>query len=349
MFTNKQLLELCTSPEYDFLRTDENLKNQILFLTLGGSHAYGTNIEGSDVDIRGCVMSRREVILGLSQFEQVVERQTDTVIYSINKLFPLLLNCNPACIEMLGNRPEHYIHVHPAGQKLIDNRKLFLSQKAVNSFGGYAHQQLSRIKAALNEGAPSQEEAEEGIRASIERAIVTFSDRYKAVGENAIKVYLEVSENPDLEQELFANINLQKYPLRDYLGMFSEMQSIIARFNKLNHRNKKKAGRLNKHAMHLVRLLLESRDLFETGDIVTHRDNDLDLLMSIRNGTYETADGKLTPEFFELVDELAASLDYAKKHTALPEKPDVKAAEELLIYINEQSLQKVDEEERDNV
>ena len=38
--------------KYDFLRTDEHIKDRLMFLTLGGSHAYGTNVEGSDIDIR---------------------------------------------------------------------------------------------------------------------------------------------------------------------------------------------------------------------------------------------------------------------------------------------------------
>ena len=47
------LKEIVARPEYDFLRTNPHLGPNIMFLTLGGSHAYGTNIEGSDIDVRG--------------------------------------------------------------------------------------------------------------------------------------------------------------------------------------------------------------------------------------------------------------------------------------------------------
>ena len=40
-------------PEYDFLRTNEHLGENIILLTLGGSHAYGMETESSDLDIRG--------------------------------------------------------------------------------------------------------------------------------------------------------------------------------------------------------------------------------------------------------------------------------------------------------
>ncbi|ABS34948.1 nucleotidyltransferase domain-containing protein [Clostridium botulinum] len=41
------------SKEYDFLRNNEHLGNNIILLTTGGSYAYGTNVESSDLDIRG--------------------------------------------------------------------------------------------------------------------------------------------------------------------------------------------------------------------------------------------------------------------------------------------------------
>lgn len=51
--------KLLKQPEYDFLRTNEHLGDNICLLTLGGSHAYGTNVEGSDVDIRGVAMGEK--------------------------------------------------------------------------------------------------------------------------------------------------------------------------------------------------------------------------------------------------------------------------------------------------
>ena len=50
--TNAELKAVVQREEYDFLRTNKHLGSNILFLTLSGSHAYGTNVEGSDIDIR---------------------------------------------------------------------------------------------------------------------------------------------------------------------------------------------------------------------------------------------------------------------------------------------------------
>lgn len=59
----EQIKEKLKSEEYDFLRTDPHLGNNIILLGLGGSHAYGTNIETSDLDVRGCAINSKIEIL----------------------------------------------------------------------------------------------------------------------------------------------------------------------------------------------------------------------------------------------------------------------------------------------
>lgn len=66
--TITQITEKLKSPEYDFLKTDPHLGNHIILLGLGGSHAYGTNIETSDLDIRGCAVNRKRGNLNEQEF-----------------------------------------------------------------------------------------------------------------------------------------------------------------------------------------------------------------------------------------------------------------------------------------
>ncbi len=98
----QQIKSLVRSDEYVFLRDNEHLGDRIILIGLGGSHAYGTNIETSDLDVRGCTLNSKEEILTNQNFEQFVDERTDTTIYAFNKLVSLLCNCNPNTIEMLG-------------------------------------------------------------------------------------------------------------------------------------------------------------------------------------------------------------------------------------------------------
>lgn len=337
--TIEQIKQLVASPSYEFLRTDPHLGDRVMFLTLGGSHAYGTNVETSDIDIRGCAMNNASEIVGLSNFEQFVNTETDTTVYAFNKLISLLLNCNPNTIEMLGCKPEHYIYMTDAGREFINNRKMFLSKRALHSFGGYANQQLNRLENALARDRLEQAKKEEHIRRSMENSVASFESRYTDFESGSIKLYTDVSQREDMDSEIFADIHLEHFPARQFNSMMNDMHNVIGTYEKLNHRNHKKDdAHLNKHAMHLVRLYLMCIDILEKEEINTYRENDIDLLMDIRNGYYMNGDGTYCPEFFEMIDDLKARLDYAKENTALPAHPNMKEVEEFVMSVNRRSL-----------
>lgn len=331
--------EILKQPEYSFLKENPHLGNNICLLGMGGSIAYGTNLPTSDVDIRGIAVNTKADLLGMSNFEQVLDSPTDTCIYSMNKIFKLLLNCNPNCIELLGLKPEHYLFVDAIGQLILDNRKLFLSKIAIHSFGGYAGSQLRRMcnKAARN---VNQAEQERHILNSIDNAYFTFKDRYFSFDEEQIKLYIDKSEQEEYDTEIFMDVNLHRYPLRDYKGMWSEMNNIVKDYSKIGKRNKQAAehGKLAKHMMHLLRLYMMCIDILEKEEIITYREQEHDLLMDIRNGKFLDENNQPTDGFYDLLNEWQKRFEYAKENTSLPEKPDYKKVEELLIFLNELAL-----------
>ena len=138
------LKELITRPEYKWL---DEYKDRLCFIALGGSYGYGTNVEGSDIDIRGVMLPTKEELIGLKTFEQREDKETDTVIYEANKFIKLVSMCNPNTIELLGGR--QYLIFNEIGQQLIDNAKMFLSKRCINSFGGYAKQMKKNIEKEL--------------------------------------------------------------------------------------------------------------------------------------------------------------------------------------------------------
>jgi predicted nucleotidyltransferase len=328
---------LLNTPEYDFLRTNPHLGNNIILLGLGGSHAYGTNVEGSDVDIRGIALNSKSDILGSSNFEQVVNEATDTTIYSVRKIISLLTSCNPNTIEMLGLKPEHYLYKTTIGDELLKNRKLFLTKRAVNSFGGYAFAQLRRLdnKAVRT---VSQVEREQHILNSINTARYTWAESFAPInGDFNIKLYLDDSDREEYDKEIFMDVNLTHYPLRDYKGMWSSMKNILSDYDKIGHRNANaiEKGKLGKHMMHLIRLYLMCLDILEKEEIITYREADIPFLMDIRNGKFLDENSQPIPEFYELVSDYEKRLTYAAENTSLPYKPDHDAINELLMGINE--------------
>lgn len=253
--------EVLNRPEYDFIKTNPHLGGSMIFATFGGSHAYGTNTPDSDIDVRGCALNSRTDILGRTNFEQVIDNPTDTTIYSFNKLIHLLSDCNPNTIELLGCKPEQYVFFNDIGKMMVEQRDMFLSQKAVHAFGGYATQQLRRLQAALARDRYDQSEKEKQILSSCKSSMTSFNDRYQAFENGAIHLYVDKSQREDLDTEIFLDVNLTHYPLRDYKNIWSDLNTIVKEYGKITQRNKKKDdAHLNKHAMHLIRLYLMCLD-----------------------------------------------------------------------------------------
>lgn len=334
--TIEQIKQKVSSDEYSFLRENEHLDSNIILLGLGGSHAYGTNIETSDLDIRGIALNKKNEILTNDNFDQFENNETDTVIYSFNKIVKLLSNCNPNTCEMLGLKPEHYLYLSPIGKELLDNKEMFLSRRAVNAFAGYSYSQLRRLdnKAARLVG---QEQQEQHILHSIINAESTFPEKYFNYQKDSIKLYVDKAVQEGYDTEIFMDINLTHYPLRDYKSMWSEMNNIVKDYAKFGRRNKKaiEKGKLGKHMMHLVRLYYMCFDILENKEIVTYRENEHEFLMSIRNGKYLDENRQPIPEFFEMLDGLDKRLEYDKMNTDLPENPDYKKINEFVASVNE--------------
>lgn len=328
---------ILNTPEYEFLKINPHLGNNIILLGLGGSHAYGTNVPGSDVDIRGIALNTKEEILGSANFEQVVNEATDTTIYSIRKIISLLTSMNPNTCELLGLKPEHYLYLSSIGQELLANKKLFLSKRAKYSFGGYAFAQLRRLD---NKAARTIDQAarEQHILNSITAATYAWPDKYGCfkVGEG-IKLYLNDSNQDDMDKEIFMDIHLTGYPLRDYKNMWANLKNIVSDYDKIGHRNQNaiERGRLGKHMMHLVRLYLMCIDILEKEEIKTYREDDIPFLLDIRNGKFLDSSSQPLAEFYEMVNEYEKRLEYAVENTSLPDKPDTKVINEFLMSVNE--------------
>jgi predicted nucleotidyltransferase len=326
--------KLMNSEEYDFLRTNERLGNRIMLLGLGGSYSYGTNNEGSDIDFRGVTLQMPSDLLGMTEFDQYEDDKTDTVIYGFNKLVKLLLECNPNTCEILGLDEDQYLIKSELGQELIDNTSIFLSKRAIKSFGGYADAQLRRLQNAIARDTLPQSDREKHILKSVMNALDDVNRRY--YGKNgSIRLYIDKAENPELDTEIFVDANYEHFALRDYADIWGVMRSVIRDYDKIGKRNKKKDdNHLNKHAMHLIRLFMMAIDILEKGEIITHRTEDLPTLLAIRRGDFMKADGTFSEDFYEILEEYERRLDEAAANTRLPDNPDMEKVEKFVERIN---------------
>ena len=326
--------EVIKNKEYNFLRENEHLKDNVVLLALGGSYAYGTNNENSDIDIRGIALNSKEDLLSINEpFEQFVDNNTDTTIYAFNKIIKLLMNCNPNTIELLGCLPEHYI-INDIGKMLIDNASLFLSQKCVYSFAGYANAQLRRLDNKINR-LNDLDKQEQHLLKTIEHSQDILKDKYNI----DMKFYIDKSNKENINIEIFTDLNLEHYPLRDYSKFMNEVNNILTTYNKLSHLNKNTVehNKLSKHMMHLIRLYMMCIDILEKEKIITYRKNEHNLLMDIRNGKYLN-NNQPTNEFFELLNDYEKRLDYAKQDTSLQKQPNYKLINEFVMSINERII-----------
>lgn len=182
-----ELKNIIKSEPYDFLRTNPHLAGHLMYLTIGGSHAYGTNIEGSDLDIRGVALNSKEDLLGLGDFEHYVDTATDTTVFGFNKAVKLMCSGNPNMLEQLGNPDELVITYSPTAKLLFDNKNLFLSKRVIYSFGGFAGKLIKDADAKWR--AYLYELEESGVNPNVKPCIPCGEKRFNKIVMNVIRLY----------------------------------------------------------------------------------------------------------------------------------------------------------------
>lgn len=127
----------------DVLRGLRPLKGaQLSLVSLVGSRGYGLHTPESDFDYRGVYLAPTSALLGISRpAEQLEAKEPDTCVYELDKFVQLAIKANPNIIEILY---ADAVVIDPVGRRLVENRHLFLSQRARHSYGGYVVQQLRR-------------------------------------------------------------------------------------------------------------------------------------------------------------------------------------------------------------
>jgi predicted nucleotidyltransferase len=137
----------------------KDIENRMILLGVVGSHAYGLNRPGSDVDIKGITIGDESIYLGFKQFEQkdsgwkdeegggsfpILDEHEDITVYELKKYLRLASDCNPNILELLFLK--EYIRLSPVGDYLRAVRNEFLTTKVKHTYSGYSYSQIKRVE-----------------------------------------------------------------------------------------------------------------------------------------------------------------------------------------------------------
>ena len=284
---------------------EEFVNKNLIYNVVCGSNSYGLNTATSDVDKKGITIPTRDYFFGLKTFEQQ-ELSPDETIYSLHKFVRLAFDCNPNIIEILFTDPQFILFINKYGQKLRDNRHIFLSKRARYSFGGYAFSQLKRIKGhrkwiMYKEKEPKEEDF--------------WVTKYRPMPDGSTRSY-----NKFLEQE-YKNAGKK----------WSQYLNWKKNRNPKRAEMEEKFGYDGKHAMHLIRLQHMGYEILKEGKVNVIRP-DREELLGIRNGSWSY------DKLVKYAEDMEKELDELYETSPLPKKPNYKAINNLLIEITEEAL-----------
>lgn len=285
------------------------LEENVCASFITGSTSYGLTIETSDEDIKSIVVLPKKHLFQLGQeWETSVFHDPDTEFHSLKKFMSLANTQNPTVLEMLFTREEFIKKIDPIGLALRENAELFLSKNVYYSFGGYARQQLYRIKAGLDK--LTQDDKIKHLKETVENILRTFDERFSVMNTGSFKLN-DILQSEDEKLEFDMSIHFDSINIQHLSAMVTEVNNAQKSAFKMGTRNKKKAGKLEKHAMHLIRLLITGIEVLEQGKINVYRESDREFLLDVRNGKYSWE------EIFEIVRELEEKLKIAYEKTKL--------------------------------
>ena len=127
---------------YKYLKNN----NLIIFESVVGSQAYGTNIATSDEDRKFIFIEPLEKVLIGTHVDQLNVNK-DYVGYELGRFLELLESSNPNINELLF-APEHTIKfIHPLfSEFVLSNKQKFLTKSVYHSFGGYSISQIKKAR-----------------------------------------------------------------------------------------------------------------------------------------------------------------------------------------------------------
>lgn len=345
--------------------TVEELKKTgwIVFECISGSKAYGTDLPGSDTDIKGVYILPKARLYGLDYLPQINNETNDETYYEIGRFFELLEKNNPNILELLASPPDKILYKHPIFDRI--DPQIFISKKCKDTFAGYAFSQIKKAR-GLNKKIANPVE-------KTKKTILEFCHILQGQGSISLVKWLKAN---DIEQQ---NCGLVKVPhFKDIYGIYPDpknelgykgilrkenatsvlLSSVkkgekplawlhfnqdgytkyckdyhdywdwVENRNELRYQTNIEHGKNydSKNMMHTFRLLDMAVELLGAGQINVRRPNREELL-SIRRGEWQYDD------LISMAENKMAEVEKAAAESPLPEEPDHDMVNKLLITL----------------
>jgi hypothetical protein len=291
--------------EHGLISPPKWLPDNLAYLVIMGSMAYGVNTDTSDMDVYGFAVPPKEIVFphltgyipGFGnhpeKFDQWSEhhirqnqKEYDFSVYSIVRYFDLCRENNPNMIDSLFVPDNCVMFQSKVGEIVRENKHAFLHKGAFHKYKGYAYAQIGRYKSL------SPESKLGSIRIKMGEEGLEF-DAFKEKVDSG---------------ELVLSASMK----RDFDGLNERQINTI------------KEGVDRKAMYHVVRLMNELEQILTTGtlDLQINREQ----LKSIRRGEW-------TPEqIFEYFERKEAELDGIQlTSNVLPHGPNMKQLHSILV------------------
>lgn len=308
--------------------------NRILEITTG-SHLYGTNTETSDKDFVGVFIADKNAYLGLESVEEIdlstqikdesgknTKDAIDRKLYELRNFMKLAMQNNPNILEILFvNEPNMIFIDEYFGRHLIDNRHLFPWKGAKQKFLGYAFSQKHKMYIKRDNIAVLRQ-AHEFFSNEITDQLTAnkLLAEYRDSGVPFIEFHTNNCSIADLNFNLKLKIKDVNEKLMNRIDKFGNRTAIIDSM-----------GYDTKFASHLIRLMMEGKELLLTGEL-QFPIKDRSLLLDIRNGKYTLE------EVIKMSEEFEKEIETLGIESKLPSKPRYDDINNLLISMVEKHI-----------
>ncbi|MDF2381212.1 nucleotidyltransferase domain-containing protein [Nostoc ellipsosporum NOK] len=345
--------------------------SHFLLKCISGSKAYNLDGPASDTDLRGIFIQPRTELYGLNYTPQVSNATNDETFFEIGRLIELLLKNNPAVMELLATPRAQVLFRHPVMDLL--NPQAFLSKRCKETFAGYAKTQMQKARGLNKKMNVPEAPVRKGIldfcwvyadakttalnewlrEHSVDQkncgltALAHFRDCYKLFLQkdmpggcrlNGIERTEESNDvqtsivPPEAEPAGLLYFNKDGYSM--HCREYREYNEWLDKRNESRYQNNKAHGQQydSKNMMHTIRLLNMAEEIARFKEIRVFR-SDRDFLLGIKAGNYSF------DALVDMVNEKLSLVDTLYERSDLPDEPDERLAEQLLVRMREEFYQ----------